>query len=113
MSRWYQVVSPEFSYVEVVIPETGQGPTMDTCDVAAVKAPNANAAKWMATHLWEIYGGVDCWPKIARRDGRHPLSGVKATRWEDLPENAREASTPQRSVWEPFYAEGPHWEWTP
>ena len=108
MRRWYLVVSPEYTYTEVVIPETGQGPEMPTRDVAVIKAPNAQAAKWAACRLWEEHArpSWDCWPAIARGEHRHPLTGVTVQRWDDLPADDPESGgPPSPRVWRPFYAE--------
>ena len=106
MSRWYLVVSPEYEYVEVVIPETGQGPTFETRDVAVVKADTAQQAKWAAARLWQEHArpSWDCWPAIARGDHKHPLSGVKAERWHDPGDDER-CLEPDPKAWGPFYAE--------
>ena len=106
MSRWYLVTSPEYTYVEVVIPETGQGPTFETRDVAVIKADTAQQAKWAAARLWQEHARTswDCWPAIARGDDKHPLSGVTAERWECQYDYER-SRDPDPKAWRPFYAE--------
>jgi len=102
--RWYLVRSPEYTYVEVAIPETGQGPTMDTRDVAVIRARTAKDAKWAAVRLWEQNArpSWECWPAIARGEHAHPLAGVTAERW---PGPLGERGEPDRFGWGPFYAD--------
>lgn len=98
-TRWYLVESPEYDshdYTMMEAPEPCR-------DFALVEAPTATTAKWAAWKLWKANPKTCDWPYWS--GGGHPLSGVKARRWESIGEGIDPIPTERdKEAWAPFVA---------
>lgn len=77
--RWYEVLTPSFSYVEPIM-DDGSGPTFDGADWLLVEAHTAREAISRAVHQWlkaRRWDGSYC--RIQVGDQKSPFTGIKAT----------------------------------
>lgn len=73
----YGVYSPEYCTTSSYQPpEYG-------CDYEIVEAPTAREAKWIAAKKWRKQWRS--WVHDNLSDGKHPLSGIKVERLDDIP----------------------------
>lgn len=95
VSAWYLVESPEYD-------SGGWHEPPEPCrDFALVEADSAKQAKWAAFKLWRANPRQCDWPALS--SGGHPLSGVKARRWETIGEGIDPTpSDADKKAWEPF-----------
>lgn len=76
MKRYY-VVTPPVGYVDVVIPETGQGPWVEECDVIEIEAESKRDAVLLGVR--EMLKRREYhYCREQRADGCSPYTGVKA-----------------------------------